>query len=101
MTRADSVHSTPPLSTSNRPPRAPSSQERGEALLMRWRLERAAGIPAAYRLADDKPEEDRQLDPREILADIFEEELFPDPDALAVRVIDRLLDGGFALRRRP
>lgn len=34
------------------PPRAPSSQERGDALLMRWRLERAAGVPAAERLAE-------------------------------------------------
>jgi hypothetical protein len=30
-----------------------SSQERGDMLLMRWRLQRAAGIPANLRLPED------------------------------------------------
>jgi hypothetical protein len=48
MTRADRVHSTPPLSTSvpERPPRSPTPQERADKLLMHWRLARAAGVPA-------------------------------------------------------
>jgi hypothetical protein len=52
MARADRVHSTPPLSTSvpERPPRSPTPQERADDLLMRWRLARAAGIPADRRL---------------------------------------------------
>jgi hypothetical protein len=32
------------------PPRSPTSQERADELLMRWRLARAAGIPADRRL---------------------------------------------------
>jgi hypothetical protein len=35
------------------PPRAPSSQERGDILLMRWRLERATGVPPVERLSGD------------------------------------------------
>ena len=31
-------------------PRAPSPQQQADVLLMRWRLARAAGIPAARRL---------------------------------------------------
>jgi hypothetical protein len=52
MTQATRVHSMPPLSTSvpERPPRLPTSQERAGELLMRWRLARAAGIPADRRL---------------------------------------------------
>jgi hypothetical protein len=34
------------------PPRPPTSQERGDHLLMLWRLRRAAGIPAHNRLED-------------------------------------------------
>ncbi len=52
MTQADSVHSTPPINTSatEGPPRPPTSQERADDLLQRWRLARAAGIPANRRL---------------------------------------------------
>ena len=57
MTQADSVHSTPPTNLSltdprrpASPPRAPTPQERADELLMRWRLARAAGIPAERRL---------------------------------------------------
>jgi hypothetical protein len=32
------------------PPRPPTPQERADELLMRWRLARAAGIPADRRL---------------------------------------------------
>jgi hypothetical protein len=34
------------------PPQPPTSQERGDELLMRWRLARAAGVPADLRLKD-------------------------------------------------
>jgi hypothetical protein len=34
------------------PPRPPSSQERADQLLVRWRLARAAGIPANRRLEE-------------------------------------------------
>ena len=54
MTQADSVLSTPPINTPIPddfvPPRAPTPQERADELLMRWRLARAAGIPADRRL---------------------------------------------------
>jgi hypothetical protein len=33
------------------PPKPLSSQEWGDLLLMRWRLARVAGIPAAFRLS--------------------------------------------------
>jgi hypothetical protein len=52
MPTADSVLSTPPTDASaiDHPimlaPRVPSSQERADELLQRWRLARAAGIPA-------------------------------------------------------
>ena len=48
MAKADRVHSTPPLNTPI--PRPPTSQERGDELLMCWRLARAAGIPTDRRL---------------------------------------------------
>jgi hypothetical protein len=53
MAQADRVHSTPRPRTS--PPDRPApwlltSQERADELLMRWRLARAAGIPAHRRL---------------------------------------------------
>ena len=35
------------------------------------------------------------LTPEHVLADIFEEELFPDPEALAEAVVQRLRDAGF------
>jgi hypothetical protein len=54
MAKADSVHSTPRTNTSA--PRPPTPQERADELLQRWRLARAAGIPA-YRRLD---REDRQ-----------------------------------------
>jgi hypothetical protein len=52
MTQADRVHSTPPPNTSasEQPPRLPTSQERADELLIRWRLARAAGVPAHRRL---------------------------------------------------
>jgi hypothetical protein len=52
MARADRVHSTPPPRTSlpERPPRSPTSPQRADELLMRWRLARAAGTPADRRL---------------------------------------------------
>ncbi len=77
MSKADSVHSTPRLNTS--PPRPLTSQERGNQLLMRWRLARAAGIP--------------------ILADLLGSGDFPaevlDPERAAAIIIERLLDVGF------
>lgn len=47
---------TPAPVESRTPPRAPSSQERGDALLMRWRVERAAGIRPGERLSGDDPQ---------------------------------------------
>jgi hypothetical protein len=54
MIEADRVFSTPPLSTptDSPPPRLPTAQERADELLMRWRLERAAGLPPHLRLED-------------------------------------------------
>jgi hypothetical protein len=48
MTQADCVHSTPRAILPA--PRPPTSQQRADELLMRWRLARAAGIPAHLRL---------------------------------------------------
>jgi hypothetical protein len=45
---------SPPVGGLPRPIfRVPTSQERADELLMRWRLERAAGIPAERRLEED------------------------------------------------
>jgi hypothetical protein len=54
MTQADSVHSTPRATAPA--PRPPTPQEGADELLMRWRLARAAGVPAERRL----DREDRQ-----------------------------------------
>jgi hypothetical protein len=48
MTQADSVHSTPRAILPA--PRPPTSQQRADELLMRWRLAHAAGVPAEHRL---------------------------------------------------
>jgi hypothetical protein len=39
----------------------------------------------------------RDLDPREVLADLFEELLIQNPKELAANVVQRLLDAGFAI----
>jgi hypothetical protein len=52
MTKATNSTSTPARAA----PHIPTSQERGDDLLQRWRLARAAGIPAEIimtRLLDD------------------------------------------------
>ena len=86
MSKAEQEDTTrPPLM----PPRAPTSQERGDQLLMRWRLARAAGIPAGRRLGA------RELTPRDVLSDLFEERLVADPEGLAAIVVQRLIDAGF------
>ena len=58
MAKATRVHSTPPPNTPiadhPNPPRPLTSQERGDQLLMRWRLARAAGIPADRRLEGEQ-----------------------------------------------
>ncbi len=54
MAKANGVHSTPGVNTPA--PRPPTPQERADELLQRWRLARAAGIPAADRI----DREDRQ-----------------------------------------
>jgi hypothetical protein len=54
MAKANGVLSTQPLNT--HAPRPPTPQERADELLQRWRLARAAGIPAVARL----DREDRQ-----------------------------------------
>ena len=69
------------------PPRPPTSQQRADELLMRWRLARAAGIPADRRLGE--------LTPRDVLSDLFEERLVADPEGLAAIVVQRLIDAGF------
>src|SRR5450755_4372320 len=87
MTQADSVLSMPPLNTpiiDHPAPRMPTSQERADELLRRWRLARVAGVPAAVRaflMAD------RALDPLDVLADLlgggdFDHEIL-DPEAAA------------------
>jgi len=101
MTQADSVHSTPPINTSAidyPPPRIPTSQERADELLRRWRLARVAGVPAAVRafLMGN-----RELDPLDVLADLlgggdFDHEII-DPEAAARLIIERLRDAGFTI----
>ena len=93
MTEATRLYSRPPTNTSaiDAPPRPPTSQERGDNLLMRWRLERAAGIPADRRLTMTA-----ERTAREILADFLEEEmLVPNPEALAALILEKLHDAGF------
>ena len=54
---------------------------------MRWRLARAAGIPA-----------DRRLNPKDILVDFLEAELLiPNPAAMAKLILERLHDAGFEI----
>jgi hypothetical protein len=89
MTRADSVHSTPRTNTS--PPRPLTSQERGDNILRRWRLSRAA----ALRLIADK------LNPLDVLIDLlggadFDHEII-NPEAAARIIIERLNDAGFRI----
>lgn len=59
MAQADRMLSMPPINTpiiDHPAPRMPTSQERADELLMRWRLARVAGIPTDRRL----DREDRQ-----------------------------------------
>jgi hypothetical protein len=101
MTQADSVLSMPPLNTpiiDHPAPRIPTSQERADELLRRWRLARVAGVPAAVRaflMAD------RALDPLDVLADLlgggdFDHEIL-DPEAAARLILERLRDAGFTV----
>jgi len=39
----------------------------------------------------------RELDPRDVLSDLFEEMLIQNPKELAAAVVQRLLDAGFAI----
>jgi hypothetical protein len=39
----------------------------------------------------------RELDPKDVLADLFEEMLIPDPAEVAKAVIERLRDAGFKI----
>ena len=41
---------------------------------------------------------ERELDPKDVLTDLFEEELLPDTAAIADLVIQRLRDAGFEIR---
>jgi hypothetical protein len=89
MIKADCVHSTPrtntPIADHPNPPRPLTSQERSDQLVMRWRLARAAGIPA-----------DKSLDPKDILADFLEAELLiPNPEAMAQLIMEKLHHAGF------
>jgi hypothetical protein len=43
----------------------------------------------------------RELLPQEVLADLLEDELFPDPADLARRIIERLEDAGFRIFDAP
>jgi hypothetical protein len=102
MTQADRMLSMPPTSTSaiNHPmmfpPRAPTSQERADELLRRWRLARVAGVTAADRAVLMG---NRELDPLDVLADLLGSGDFPaevlDPEVAARLIIERLTDAGF------
>jgi hypothetical protein len=106
MAQATSVLSTPPINTSAIdiadppafPPRLPTSQERADELLMRWRLARVAGVPAAYRAVLMG---DQELDPLDVLADLLGSGDFPaevlDPEAAARIIMERLTDAGFTI----
>jgi hypothetical protein len=101
MAQATACHSTPPTPASaidHPPPRVPTSQERADELLRRWRLARVAGVPAAVRaflMAD------RELTPRDVLADLLGSGDFPaeifNPELEADLIIDRLRDAGFEI----
>ena len=81
--------------------RAPTPQERGDELLMQWRLARAAGIPATNRLDREGPAMPRELHPIDVLADLLGSGDFPveiaDPDAAAKLILERLNDAGFKI----
>jgi hypothetical protein len=104
MAQAARMLSMPPLNTSAIdhpmmfPPRVPTSQERADELLRRWRLARIAGVPAADRAVLMG---NRELDPFDVLADLlgsgdFDHEIL-DPDAAARLIIERLNDAGFSI----
>jgi hypothetical protein len=101
MAQADRVYITPPINTpiiDHPPPRVPTSQERADELLRRWRLARVVGIPACDRLAMAG---NRELDPLDVLSDLlggadFDHEIL-DPDAAARLIIERLRDAGFSI----
>ena len=77
-------------------PRPPTSQERGDNILMRYRLARAA----AHRiLASD------EVRPFDVLVDIlgsgdFDHEII-NPEASARLILERLEDAGFEIKRIP
>jgi hypothetical protein len=80
------------------PPRVPTSQERADELLRRWRLARVAGVPAADRAVLMG---NRELDPLDVLIDLlggadFDHEIL-DPEAAARLILDRLRDAGFEI----
>jgi DNA-binding response OmpR family regulator len=53
MAQVDSESTTAAPKSGALPPRSPTSQERADELLMRWRLARAAGIPPHLRLEQE------------------------------------------------
>ena len=80
--------------TNTSPPRPLTSQERGDNILRRWRLSRAA----ALRLIADK------LNPLDVLIDLlggadFDHEII-NPEAAARIILERLNDAGFEIRPR-
>ena len=91
MIQADRMLSMPPINTpiiDHPAPRMPTSQERADELLRRWRLARVAGVPAADRAVLMA---DRDLDPLDVLADLlggadFDHEIL-DPEAAARLII--------------
>ena len=101
MIQADRMLSMPPINTpiiDHPAPRMPTSQERADELLRRWRLARVAGVPAADRAVLMA---DRDLDPLDVLADLlggadFDHEIL-DPEAAARLIIERLRDAGFKI----
>jgi hypothetical protein len=69
----------------------PTSQERADELLRRWRLARAAGIPVMAA--------GRELTPQDVLVDLLGSADFPaevlDTEAAAWIILRRLFDAGF------
>ncbi len=84
MAQVDSENT--PVRSAFPPPRPLTRQQRADAMLILYRMQRAAGIPA-----------DQRLDPKDVLADLFEELLVQNPDEMASMVILRLIDAGFRI----
>ena len=112
MIKADSVHSTPRTDSSRL-----SSEREVTQNELSWQAGYAAGYTAkmagmptpraphgvdglsyASGAVEGAAASERELDPRDVIADVLEELLIEDPRAVARTIIERLRDAGFEIK---